>query len=110
MGTVQIRLGGDGDMLKTLTLSEAMIIVYRDGAAIDETFGPGTFKETKTATSKGASTWRKPWNTERKLLFGDSHTTSPLEKFSKTCVTAAKSGEVSYAKARTELDKAFNKV
>ena len=107
---VQIRLGGDQELLKTLSLSEGLVIVYGDGKRVDEVFGAGTFQQSKTATSKGASTWRKPWSTERRKTFpGVNGGETSLDKFTRAARIAAKSGEVAYTKALTALHLAFGK-
>jgi len=105
----KIRLGGDKELLKTLSLSEGMLVVYGTPANVDQVFGGGCFKETKTSASSGASSWRKPWSLIRTREFGEAHTTSPADKFNNACVAAVKSGELSYTRALALMNRAWGK-
>lgn len=105
-----VRVGGDPRALQHASLSDAMLMIYRDAETIDETFGPGTYKETRTASNGGASTWRKPWSRIKAKECGDTKMQkTPLEKLASAMITAVNTSEVPYAKALAALNRAYGK-
>jgi hypothetical protein len=105
-----IRMGGDKQALANASLSDGLLIVYRTAEAVDEKFGEGAFKETRSSVNKGCSTWRRPWGRVRTAALGIQKVLkTPLEIFEADCRKAANSTEVAYVKALSALNRAFGK-
>lgn len=100
--------GGEVDKMADVSLSDALLMVYKRPEVVDATFGDGTYKETRTSTNGGASTWRKPWSLLRKRHCGSGTVQkTPLERLTDNIRTA--SGDVPYVKALATLNRIYGK-
>lgn len=105
---VVVRMHGDIQGLRDLSLSNAMLVVYRTSENVDETFGKGTFVETKRATGGGASLWRKQWGRViAEVLPENRAERTPEERFAVNCVSVANSKEVPFERALLRLKQAY---